>query len=188
MGRTKFTNQFRRSRNRYPGAAGGLLDNMQKARICILARSAFERLGSGGVPPSNYADWRREEQFKAVGKLSLRHCLQSDYLSLVAHFQALAGDTDRAFNTHLRDSLQEKEIARYKLEEACEERGLNLSYPGVICRRQFKCELDQANAKQLWNLVFTVKNRRRVAADEKKTPIEPMDRMDRERSAADCPF
>jgi hypothetical protein len=164
MARTKFTNQFRKSRNRYPGAAGGLLDNMQKARICILAREAFNALNSQ-LSTLNFRDWRQEEQFKAVGKLSLCDCSQRDYLSLVAHFQALAGDTDRAFNTHLRDSLQEKEIARYKLGQACEERGLDISYPSKICRSKYKCALDEANATQLWNLVFDVKNRRSKMED-----------------------
>ena len=35
-------------------------------------------------------------------------------------------------------------------------------YAAAICRRQYKRELGEASAKQLWNLFFTVRNRRKA--------------------------
>jgi hypothetical protein len=154
---TKWSNQHKRSRNHY-GSAGGPLDNTQKARICILARQAHDKLDTY-VP---FEDWRQMEQFNAVGKDSLCDCIQSDYLRLVGHFQHLAGDGRRASRTAAADAFTDRRIAFHKLEAECAARGLELSYPGSICRKQFKCGLDEANSKQLWNLVFTVRNRRKA--------------------------
>ena len=86
----KWTNQHKRSRNSYPPAPGGLLDNTQKARICILAREAFDVVRTA----QHFESWRQHEQFLAVNgadrerdqtsRLSLTDCTQGDYLSLVA--------------------------------------------------------------------------------------------------------
>lgn len=157
----KWTNQHKRTRNNYP-RAGTLLDNTQKARICILAREAFEKMESF-LP---FADWRQMEQQNAVGKDSLRDCTQADYLSLVAHFEKLKGEDGRAVQAHLRSQVKDQALALFKLKEACRERALDLAYPAAICRRQFKCTLEEASPNQLWNLLFTIKNRRNaVAAD-----------------------
>lgn len=174
MAHTKFTNQSRRTRNSYPGAGSSLLSNEQKASICIAAREAFENQktkNSEGLPVSgfpafesiSFRDWRCAEQFKITGKESLTDCTQADYLPLLGHFQNLAGESGRAVKTYLRQDLQDKRVAMFKLREECGARGLELSYAAAICRRQYKCELDQANPRQLWNLVFTVRNRKEAA-------------------------
>jgi hypothetical protein len=155
----KFANQYRRSRNSYPGRAGGTLSHEQKAAICILAREAADRIGLVFHGAADLREWRCEQQFLAVGKESLTDCVQADYLKLKAWFLNLKGESGRAVKTHLRDAVQEKTIALHKLKESCADRGLKLSYAETICRSQFKCDLDQANAKQLWNLNFTVRNR-----------------------------
>jgi hypothetical protein len=149
----KFSNQYRRSRNEYP-SGGGLLDNEQKAHICILAREGASRTG---IDPEELQAWRREEQFKAIGKESLTDCVQADYLKLVAHFENLKGETGRALNAHLRSAVQDKEIALKKLHKECALRGLDISYPGKICLNKFKRTVDEATPRQLWCLVFDVR-------------------------------
>ena len=67
----------------------------------------------------------------------------------------------------MRVSVQEKEIALHKLTESCADRGLQMSYAEAICRRQYKCDLSEANAKQLWQLNFTVRNRRKALPEAK---------------------
>jgi hypothetical protein len=48
------------------------------------------------------------------------------------------------------------------LKANCEERGLKFpDYPGAICRAQNKCGLGGATEKQLWRLVYTVRNRKK---------------------------
>lgn len=160
MARTKWTNQYRKSRNHYP-PRGGLLDNGQKARICILAREAFDRLHCTG----SFEEWRHEQQFLAIGKDSLLDATQADYLKIRARFEELTGESGRAVKTHLADAMTDREIAMGKLKAECTARGLALEYPGAICLRQYKCDLDHASPNQLWQLVFTVRNRRKRIRD-----------------------
>jgi hypothetical protein len=153
----KWANQHRQSRNGYPSGTG-LLDNEQKAHICILAREAADvRCDPGHFDEKELREWRREEQFKAVGKESLTDCVQADYLKLVAHFENLKGETGRALNAHLRAAVQDKEIALKKLHKECALRGLDISYPGKICLNKFKRTVDEATPRQLWCLVFDVR-------------------------------
>lgn len=158
----KFANQHRRSRNSYP-VRSGALSNEQKAALCILAREAAEKVFGGHHTNADFSEWRREQQFLAVGKESLCDCVQGDYKPLKGHFLNLKGESGRAVKAIIESGFEEKNLALHKLKESCAERGLKLSYAESICRRQYKCDLDQANAKQLWNLNFTVRNRRKPA-------------------------
>jgi hypothetical protein len=166
----KWSNQYRRSRNSYP-RSGGLLSNEQKASICIVAREAAEKLFAIGIHEGALREWRREQQRLAVGKDSLRDCVQSDYLKLLGHFQNLAGHAGRAVKTNMRDAVQGKKIALHKLETECERRGLDLSYPGKICRNKFKRALDEANARQLWCLVFDIRTSGKRDASPHSQPL-----------------
>lgn len=152
----KWSNGTHSKRNAYP-RQNGPLDNGQKARLCILAREAFALQ----FTDADFTDWRREEQFKAVGKLSLRDCTQADYKRLEARFLRLGGEEGDAMRAETRAGTEDKRLAFYKLEEACTGAGLAMSYAAAICRNQFKCGLNEATAKQLWNLMFTIRNRRK---------------------------
>ncbi len=154
---TKFSNQNRTRRNAFPQRLSGPLSNEQKARLCILAREGYA-LAFTDQP---FADWRHEQQELAVGKASLCDCVQDDYLALKAHFQRLAGEEGDALRTETRHGTEDRRVAMRKLEVECAARKLALSYPAAICRRQFKCALNEATVKQLWMLVFTVRNRRK---------------------------
>jgi hypothetical protein len=166
MPRTKWANQFRKSRNAFP-SIGGPLERNDKARICILAREAFDKAET----TQDFETWRRHEQFLAVtganplidrtSRLSLRDCTQRDMLKLTAHFQNLIGEPGRAVKSLLRIATQDHELAMRKLEAECTARSIDISYPAKICAKQFKCALDDASPKQLWCLVFTVRNRRK---------------------------
>lgn len=149
-------------RRRVP--AGGPLDNLQKARICMLAREAWEKDGR----PGDHTDWRHDEQAKACGHGSLLACTQADYLLLRAHFKNLLGHSDAAFRDLIKHGTQDKQLALFKLRGACAEFAIQFpSYPAAICRRQYKCALDEASATQIWNLFITVRSRgqaRRKAA------------------------
>ncbi len=158
------------------------LSKAQKAAIAMLARKAWAlcpqraalleaNRARGMSATAIFEAWRHVEQGKACGKQSLRQCTsEQDYLKLRAHFEALIGRYGRALRTLLRHAEEPRLVARHKLEEACRERGLSLAYPASICRRQYRCGLDDATEQQLWRLVFTVRNRRRKAAHPATEP------------------
>lgn len=148
-----------------------LLSNEQKGDLCQLARKAYDEwAGREAFEEANpelsatkcFEAWRRVEQGKAVGNQSLRLVTQDDFLTLRAHFRAMCGQGGAAVKDLLRHAEEPRIRARFKLQQALEERGLNEAYAAAICRRQFRCELGDAGEKQLWNLFFTVRNRRKA--------------------------
>lgn len=156
-----------------------LLSNAQKAGIAMLARrayaawpgrAAFEQANHERSPSKCFEAWRRVEQGKAVGLPSLRLCLQDHFLPLRAHFGSLAGADGRALNDLMRHAEEPRIRARWKLQQALDERGLDENYAAAICRAQFKCALGDASEKQLWNLFFTVSKRRKKVAQFSAQP------------------
>lgn len=148
------------------------LSHLQKREVAIAARAAyeawpereaFECINSELSRSACFEAWRKAEQAKAVGIHSLCAMTQAHYGRVLAHFQKLAGHEAAAQRTTVRDADNERRIARYKLAEALRERGLAEAYAAAICRTQFRCTLDEASAKQVWKLVFTVRSRRKPA-------------------------
>src|SRR5574343_1736034 len=86
------------------GAALAPLNNRQKARICMLARRAFDRQSQAGAlgDAAEPEVWRKEQQRHTCGQSSLTACTNKDYLALKARFQDLAGEHVAAFRNHLR--------------------------------------------------------------------------------------
>lgn len=85
-------------------AAPAALSLKQKSALCQLARQAFDRLDALGLVDApgagvsaRFAAWRAEQQAEAVGIASLRDCGNAHYRSLRAHFNALLGRDDVAF-------------------------------------------------------------------------------------------
>lgn len=145
----------------------GLLSNERKAKICILAQEAAEKCGVTAWREID--EWRKKEQLEKFGISSLTAATQTQYADIKAHFQALAGDLAGAYKTTRRGDDNPKRVARWHLNKALAAAKLAPVYAQAICKSQFHCTLDDASAKQLWNLVYTVKNRgnarRRKAAE-----------------------
>jgi hypothetical protein len=155
----KFSNQNRASRNPYPTQGSAPLSNEQKAALCIRAKDAFLHVhGRDPRAAVELTEWRRAEQFAATGKDSLTLCTQADYLSLLAHFANLGGQSGVAMNAHLRDATSDRRIALHKLKTELAARGLTLAWVATIARNKFKQAVEDCTAKQLWNLVFDIRN------------------------------
>lgn len=150
------------------------LTRRQKADVAILARKAWlaspEREAILAANP-DYAEseaftiWRRDKQREAVGVDSLRLVHQDDYLRLLAKFRDILGDTGRAVRLHVHAESEGWRRAWWLLQQSCQERGLAFpGYPGAICMQQYRCPLGEATEKQLWRLLYTVRNRRKAVA------------------------
>ena len=157
------------------------LSNLQKAEIGQLARQAWQAWeGREAFIESNelsvsdcFAAWRHVEQGKACGKQSLKACTsEEDYERLRAHFLALAGREGPAARALVRQATNPERIARYKLDEALKAAGFDENYAREICRIQFRCSLRNATARQLWCLVFTVRNRGRKVATPLRSEVQ----------------
>lgn len=139
----------------------------QKARLAMLAAKAYAHQRVCGM---SVDEWRHEVAWQTCGR-RISEAVQRDYSDLKAAFLDLAGEPEQAFRQHVRGVDHKRRVALYKLREACEERGLHESYPASICMTQFRCGLEDATAKQLWCLVFTVRNRRQKT-DGHRPPLQ----------------
>ena len=164
----KFVNQHGKrlgQRNGYVGERHGPLDNEQKARICILAREAFVRMhGRAPASEAELAAWRHEQQVKACRLGSLTHATQAQMPDLEAHFLDLKGESGQAFRKLMKRDTGNPHVARAVLRKNLATFGLAEGYAAVICRSKCKCELHEANATQLWKVIFQIrKNQQRKA-------------------------
>lgn len=156
----------------------GPLSNEQKAKICMAANEAAAALGITGWREVN--EWRLKEQQERFGLDSLTKATQAQYADIKGHFEAIAGNLAKAFKTIRRGQDNDRRVARWHLNKALATAKLSPAYAQAICKNQFHCTLDDASKKQLWNLVYTVKNRgkaKQIAAEDKSTEDN-----------ADCPF
>ena len=142
-----------------PDAGWKPLTNEQKARLSILARKAAEvQRVAGGYKAVDA--WRHEISIKACG-VRISEATQSHWADLKSAFEDLGGRPEKAFHTQMREGDNKRRIALWKLTQALAAKGLHPGYAAAICRAQFKCSLEDASAKQLWCLFYTVTNRRK---------------------------
>jgi hypothetical protein len=140
------------------------LSNLQKRLLSQLCRRAFNRTralarGRGEGFEVREDDYRHEEVIKATGKHGLRCCSQDDFQAVRAHFLDLIGEHGSAFNAQLAAGTEKRRQAEAVLVRELAKAGLHLNYANAICQRQFPCTIFDATERQIWNLVYTVRNR-----------------------------
>ncbi len=141
------------------------LTNRQKvhlARLAWRAQNRVEALARGRgeeVAEVGAEEWRHAEVVKACGKKGLRCCGQGDYKAVEAHFLELLGEHGAAFAAEVRAATEDRRQAEAVLVRECAKAGVKLAYAEAICQRQFRLGLYDASERQIWCLVYTVRNR-----------------------------
>jgi hypothetical protein len=134
------------------------LSRPQITALVILAKKAWTKHRVVNPDAPAFEDWRVEECRKACGA-RLSEAQQKDFSAIKSHFANIAGQSGKAFDSAMRSGTEKERIAHAVLKKDCAKAGVELSYASHICWAQFKCKLEDATAKQLWCLVFTVRNR-----------------------------
>lgn len=147
----------------------GALTKRQLAALCMLAEKAAAAHGITGW--REVRAWRKEQQLERFGLASLTAATQAQYADIKGHFQALAGDAAEAYETVRRGLDNKRRVARWNLDKAVKESGLRMVYVLSICQNQYHCGIEDASTKQLWQLVYTVRNR--AAAKQRKASADP---------------
>lgn len=144
------------------------LSNAQKRHLSILARRAFRRAaalarGRGEAFAESEEQFRHREVTTATGKIGLRCAGQDDYRAIEAHLWSLLKEEGRAFTAHVKAQTnshrQAEAVLAREIEAAADVIPDALRYITSICRAQFRCSPLDASEKQLWNLVYTLRNR-----------------------------
>lgn len=149
-----------------------LLSSRQVSALVITAKQAWESVRKvRDDVGKDFAAWRQAEAVKVCGR-RISQALAGDFELLRSHFRNLAGHAGAAYKSAMRSTQEGERIALAKLEEECALRDLPMSYPAAIARRQFKkTNLADCSAKQLWCLVFTVRNRRAETAPPESAAV-----------------
>jgi hypothetical protein len=90
--------------------------------LVMAASKAFKIQEENGLtePGENFDTWRHRQCMDAVGKPGLTACNHIEFRPLLAHFQTLAGDDARAFQTHMRSGKPTDHAAPGDTHEARE--------------------------------------------------------------------
>lgn len=143
-----------------PDAGWKSLTKEQKTHLSILARKAAVVQGLC-VKSKEFEEWRHEVAIAACG-VRISEAAQAHWVELKTAFELEAGEDGKAFQTQMREGDNKRRIAMHKLTQVLKDKGLDVSYAAKICTMQFKVPLDQASAKQIWCLFYTVTNRRKA--------------------------
>ena len=139
-----------------------LTTGQRRLLMARLVVPAWKHMRAKGLAGDNLEDWRREEQFKACHKESLRAAVQADYPRLRAHFLRLLGRVEESRQWDRRAMGGNLDVARAKLRQALADAGPVLgdarAYAAAISRSKFKTlDMDSLTSRQVWVLVFDLR-------------------------------
>jgi DNA-binding protein len=137
------------------------LSTKQKQVLVVLARQAagVQYVATEGP---DFEEWRREVSVQACGR-RISEAVQRDYAVLKSTFEDAAGRPRQALRTVEREVDNKRRQGLWVLRQELQKAGLADGYAEVICRSQFKCAVSEASGKQVWCLVFTVRNRQKTS-------------------------
>lgn len=130
-------------------------------RECENARVRGEDVDASAGAAQNY---RHRAVIEACGKHGLRCCGQDDYGLVKGALLERLGAHGAAFKAMVRQQTNGVRVAQAVLLRELANAELQVGYAAAICMRQYRCALEDAGEKQLWSLVFTVRNRARGRA------------------------
>jgi len=163
------------------GARGAELTALQRRRLAVAARRAYDtQAGLGLVAEGETFDaWRHARVRETTGRGGLRELAQRDYGRMMARFIELAGGSARrgdwraAAKPAARDDADR---ARGALRAECAAQAGAFggaaqaeAYAAALLERIHRRTWQDATARQLWQVLFTVRNRAR-AKNRRKCP------------------
>lgn len=141
------------------------LENEAKWRLVRLAKEAWDAVG----PEADFDTWRQAEARKATGGLSISEACARHFRLIQAHFLRLKGAVEAAQHAEQRAALGALEIARNALRRALAETKQDWHAARTIASRFYKgAALRDLTAKQVWSVVYTLRNNASAAAGRGK--------------------
>lgn len=154
------------------GAAGARVSAAQVRRLILTAQRAWREQCRLGLTDEPFEGWRHGALYDAVRRVSFRAVGQREWGVAMGHFEQLAGEDTRAgwFNAGVarREASGDGDRGRaeWKLRQECAEHdevfggeGAALDYAMALLRQIHRTSLTDATAKQIWQTLFTLRNR-----------------------------
>lgn len=137
------------------------LDNETKWRLVRVAQAAWDVLMTAGKIPAGvrFEAWRKAEARKATGGVSISEASVKHEGLIQGHFLRLKGDVEAAQAAEERTAVKGLEIARNALKRTLRENRQDWQAARTIAGRFYKgTELRDLTAKQVWSVVYTLRN------------------------------
>lgn len=152
------------------GQASFLLTKEQKMKLILAAQDAFKEQCRAGMYEDTkdaFTQFRRGALGDVCQKTSFRSVMQSEFLDAMNYFRKLAGKHVAPQQVKRASTAEdERRRALYSLKkeyEALADRyggaGGVAVYADALFRKIHKCGQDKASAKQIWSVIFTLRNR-----------------------------
>lgn len=141
------------------------LTKCQKWRLADLAARVYGWLRDRGqLAGVNLADWRHHIAVKACGK-RISAANLGDFKRIQAAFLHEKGDAEGERRALVQAASTPQAIALFKLRECMKQTGTPPAYAETLARRFYKNgNLAELTARQLWTLLYTVRNNANKAA------------------------
>ena len=144
--------------------AAGLLTSSQRQALARLARRAWSAARERGATAADFDTWRHDQVQQVTGQPGLRHLTQQHFRRVRGHFLHLLGNDDSALRDIIAAETEGPRQTLFILARETTKAGLPMAYPAAIARNRFHNQnLDELTEKQLWMLIYTVRNRRKPA-------------------------
>lgn len=166
------------------GARSKPLTAEQRQRLARCARRAYDaQVAVGIVDGETFDDWRHAVVREATGRAGLRALMQRDYGPMMARLIALAGGSPRRGDWHAAGkpaARDDADRARHALRKECDAQADLFggqahaeAYAAALLGNIHKTTWSGADARQLWQVLFTIRNRAR-AKNRPGCPARPL--------------
>jgi hypothetical protein len=151
------------------------LSNLQKAKLSIASRKAWDAQSRAGLAEGDFDEWRKAQTRVACGFAGFRLASNKHFRSILAHFKRLGGNTREADalwsrtgrvagSEQIHDTHENRETARALIRDLISaSRGLiSEAYVAPILRDRFAGKgLHELTALDLQQLFYTLRARLR---------------------------
>lgn len=157
MGRTQRT---------IDGAAGAPLSKRQKAALAQMARKAYDVQAGLGLAEGSFDDWRRAAVWEHLRLSGFRQMTQRGYGTMAKRFTELAGGKQQPRAARRGPDVDDSRRAWYALKAECAALAEAFggadsaeAYAEAILGRVHKTTPEGATARQVWQTLYTLRNR-----------------------------
>lgn len=155
-------------------AQGAFFLNREQVRELILAaQNAHRKQTELGLTDQTFDDWRKQTLWDLVCKASFRTVNQTEFNKVLDGFGVLAGRRTAQAHKPLLQSQDEVRRAIWRLKEECREMGEAfggeegaMRYANALMEKIHKTKLHDASAKQIWQVIFTLRSRAKKQAKQ----------------------
>jgi hypothetical protein len=163
-------------------AQGAFFLHKEQVRELILeANAAHRKQKELGLTDMNFDDWRKTTLWDIVCKASFRTVNQTEFNKVMDGFMVLSGKRQAHINCSKAKHEDETRRAIWRLKEECKEFASAfggedgaMRYANSLMEKIHKVKLADASAKQVWQVIFTLRSRakKHAAAQSPETALK----------------